>query len=75
MTVGGDLWVVCIDCTPNHDTFLSKGRRVSWQVLLTLAHRFVLFLGTGQSVRISFGLWGFRGVTTRCLLISLSLGL
>ncbi len=35
MTVRGDLWVVCMDCTPICDTFPTKGRRVSSQIFLT----------------------------------------
>lgn len=35
MTVWGDLWAVCMDCTPICDTFPSKGRRVSSQILLS----------------------------------------
>ena len=37
MTVRGDLWVVCMVCTPIRDTFPTKGRRVYSQILLTLA--------------------------------------
>ena len=68
MTVRGDLWAVCMDCTPICDTFPSKGRRVSSQVLLMLPRRFVLSSGLDcVSVRISFGLWSSRGVTSLSL--------
>lgn len=42
MTVRGDLWAACMDCTPICDILPSKGRRVSSQVLVTLPHRFTL---------------------------------
>lgn len=35
MTARGDLWAVCMVCTPICNTFPSKGRRVSSQILLT----------------------------------------
>ena len=36
MTVRGDLWAVCMVCTPIRDTFPTKGRRVPSQVFLML---------------------------------------
>ncbi|KAI0663175.1 hypothetical protein C8Q70DRAFT_497199 [Cubamyces menziesii] len=36
MTVRGDLWAVCMVCTPLCNTLPSKGRRVSSQILLSL---------------------------------------
>ena len=53
MTVRGDLWAVCMVCTPTCDTFPSEGRRVSSQILLTLLHSLVP-LWTGRFAGLSY---------------------
>lgn len=75
MTVRGDLWADCMDCTPICDTFPSEGRRVSSQVPLKLSRLVALCSSyglDGLSVRISFGLWSSHGVTSLCLRIHFS---